>query len=138
MFVFAPDGTIPISFFTVPGCVHDSPGADWGGMYQILEGLCKNYKVSCVVDSAFGKIVSNFMIKSSHDFLSSDKPSRPEQLRDIREKRAATLMQQTAEWGMCGLQASFCCSKDWFGYKERGEQRITLFCLFYCSTFALV
>ncbi len=47
-------------------------------------------------------------------------------MRDIREKGAATSMLQTAEWGKLGLQASYPCSKDWFVYEERGEQRITL------------
>ncbi len=58
--------------------------------------------------------------------MSLDKPSRPEQMRDIKEKRAATSMHQTAEWGMCELQSSFPQLKDWFVYKEKGEQRITL------------
>ncbi len=30
VFVFVPDGTIPIAFFNVPGCVHDSQVAKWG------------------------------------------------------------------------------------------------------------
>ncbi len=118
MFVFAPDGTIPISFFNVPGCVHDSLVADWGCIYQKLEGLWENEKVSCVVDSAFGKIECNFMIKSSQDYLSSDKPSKPEQLKDIKEKRAATSMPQTTEWGMHGLHASLPCLKDLFGLSK--------------------
>ncbi len=42
-------------------------------------------------------------------------------MRDIREKRAATSMPQTAEWGMNGFQASFSCLKDLFVYKERDK-----------------
>ncbi len=56
VFVFAPDGTITISFFIVPGCVHDSQVAEWCCIYQKLEGLWEKYKVRCVMDSAFGKI----------------------------------------------------------------------------------
>ncbi len=69
----------------------------------------------------------NANLLSSHcKIMSSNQLSRSEQLRDVQEKRAATSMQQTAEYGMCRLQASFPCLKDWFVYKERGEQRITL------------
>ncbi len=78
------------------------------------------------MDSAFGKIERHFIIKSSQDYMSSNQLSRSEQLRDIQEKRAATSMRQTAEWGMRGLQASFPRLKDRFVYEERGERRITL------------
>ncbi len=72
VFVFAPDGTIPISFFNVPGCVHDSQVAEWGCIYQKLEELWEKYKVRCVMDSAFGKIERHFIIKSSQDYMSSN------------------------------------------------------------------
>ncbi len=69
----------------------------------------------------------NANLLSSHcKIMSSNQLSRSEQLRDVQEKRAATSMQQTAEWGMRGLLASFPCLKDQFAYEERGEQRITL------------
>ncbi len=100
--------------------------AEWGCIYQKLEGLWEKYKFRCIMDSAFGKFECQFIIKSSHDYISSNQLSRSEQSRDIQEKRAATSMWQTAEWGMHGLQASFPCLKDWFVYEERGEQRITL------------
>ena len=60
VFVFVPDGTIPIAFFNVPGCVHDSQVADWGGIYDKLESVYKLNGGVCVVDSAFGKITDNF------------------------------------------------------------------------------
>ncbi len=56
VFVFVPDGTIPIAFFNVPGCVHDSQVADWGGIYDKLESVYKSNGGVCVVDSAFGNI----------------------------------------------------------------------------------
>ncbi len=37
-FVFDPDGTIPLSFSNVLGCVHDSLVVDWGCIHQKLEG----------------------------------------------------------------------------------------------------
>ena len=36
VFVFCPDGTIPIAFFNVPGSVHDSQVAHWGRVYDEL------------------------------------------------------------------------------------------------------
>jgi len=36
VFVFCPDGTIPIVFFNVPGSVHDSQVAHWGRVYDKL------------------------------------------------------------------------------------------------------
>jgi hypothetical protein len=43
-----------------------------------------------------------------------------------REKRQATLVRQTAEWGMRMIQMLFSWIKDLFVYEERGEQRICL------------
>ncbi len=65
------------------------------------------YHICCVVASEFGKIECNYMIISLQDYTSLDKSSRIEQLHNIRVKRVATAMHQTAEWGMHGLQASF-------------------------------
>ncbi len=62
--VFAPDETIPISFFNVPGCVHDSQVADWFCIHQKLEGSWEKYEVKCVMDPAFGKSECKFIIKS--------------------------------------------------------------------------
>ncbi len=39
VFVFVPDGTIPIAFFNVPGSVNDSQVAKWGGIYEKLESF---------------------------------------------------------------------------------------------------
>ncbi len=36
VFCFCPDGTIPIAFFNVPGCVHDSQVAKWGDVHDKL------------------------------------------------------------------------------------------------------
>jgi hypothetical protein len=39
VFCFCPNGTIPIAFFNVPGCVHDSQVAEFGKMYDKLEDV---------------------------------------------------------------------------------------------------
>ncbi len=55
VFVFGPDGTIPIAAINYPGCFHDSQIADWGKIYRKLETVFNNNGEKCVVDSAFAK-----------------------------------------------------------------------------------
>jgi hypothetical protein len=38
----------------------------------------------------------------------------------------ATLMQQSAEWGMCAFQSLMPRIKDWMNFKECGESKVTL------------
>ena len=38
----------------------------------------------------------------------------------------ATLMQQSAEWGVCAFQSSTPCIKDWMNFKECGKSKVTL------------
>jgi hypothetical protein len=120
IFVFCPDGTIPIAFFNVPGSVHDSQVAHWGRVYDKLGAVYHDTGRKCTVDSAFGKVNRPFLIKSSQDYLVSTMPTRLEQREDIQRKRQATLMRQAAEWGMCAIQSSFPCLKDTFVYEEYG------------------
>jgi hypothetical protein len=99
---FAPDGTIPVAFFNVPGCTHDSTMADWGGLYDKLKQVYNETGLKFVIDSAFSSPTMDFLIKSSQDYLVADLglEDRDEVLESIAEKRAATLMRQSAEWGM--------------------------------------
>ena len=69
VFCFCPDGTIPIAFFNVPGSVHDSQVADWGDVYLKLEAVYRSMGGKCTVDSAFGQVEREFLIKSSQDDL---------------------------------------------------------------------
>ncbi len=61
-----------------------------GYVFIKLEGFWEKYKVSCFMHSEFGKIECKFIIKSSQYYMSSNQPSRSEQLRDIHKKRAVT------------------------------------------------
>ncbi len=54
------------------------------------------YGVQCAVDSEFGKIERDFMVKSTQDDLTSNKTTRQEAKFDVIMKRAATSMQQSA------------------------------------------
>ena len=54
-----------------------------------------------------------------------------DQIANIVVKRAATSMQQSAEWGMRAVQSSFPRLKDTVIYEEHGERRIIFNCFFH-------
>ena len=126
VFCFCPDGTIPIAFFNVPGCVHDSQVADFGRIYDKLEDVYQTTGGKCCVDSAFGNVDRKYLYKSCQDILGSKAPTRRERKLDLQKKRQATSARQTSEWGMLTMQASFPRVRDRFVYEERGERRIVL------------
>ena len=126
VFCFAPDGTIPIAFFNVPGSVHDSQIADWGNVYTKLERVYVETGGKCTVDSAFGCKDREYLIQSSQDDMVSNEATEEERHADIRMKMDATSMRQSAEWGMHMLQSAFPRLKDTFLYEEGGERRIYL------------
>ncbi len=87
---FCPEGTISIAFINIPGSVHDSQIADYGGIYDKLESMYLRGGAKCSVDSAFGKITREFLIKSSQELI---------HIKNVAERRIAsdaTLMQQSA------------------------------------------
>ncbi len=53
MFCFAPDGTVRIAFFNVPGCFHNFQIADWVNIHDKLEKVFKVTGARCTVDSGF-------------------------------------------------------------------------------------
>ena len=67
VFVFCPDGTIPIGTWNVPGSFHDSTIAEWGNIYKKLRDVYENSGTAgkCTVDSAFSRKRYDFLIKSS-------------------------------------------------------------------------
>jgi len=117
---FCPDGTIPIAYINVPGSVHDSQIADYGNIYDKLESVYKRDGGQCTVDSAFGNVTREYLIKSSQDLL---------YIRDYHKQniaRDATSMRQSAEWGIRAFQSSMPRMKDRMKFEERGEQKVTL------------
>jgi len=95
VFVFCPDGTIPIAFFfNVPGSVHDSQVAHWGGVCDKLGAMYDEIGGKCTVDSAFGKVNS-----SSCRGIISSRPCQHAKSRGwtSHRKRQATFMRQAAE-----------------------------------------
>ncbi len=61
VFVFTPDGTFPMTYFNIPGCIHGSQVAEWGNIYAKLEAMFDKYGVCCAVDSGVGKTERDFM-----------------------------------------------------------------------------
>jgi hypothetical protein len=53
VFVFGPDGTIPICCYNLPGSIHDNLVAEWGNIYPKLERVYDAVGGWCAVDSAF-------------------------------------------------------------------------------------
>jgi hypothetical protein len=116
---FCPDGTIPIAYVSIPGAVHYSQIADYG-VYDKLETVYQRDGGQCTVDSAFGNVNREFLIKSSQELIHI----RSYCVQSIA--RDATLMRQSAEWGMRAFQSSMPCIKDRMKFEECGERKVTL------------
>jgi hypothetical protein len=110
---FAPDGAIPACFYNVPGCTHGTV-ADWGRIYTKLEKIYEETGLKFVINSAFSSANIPYLIRSSQDYLTADDnlQDADDQLLDLQIKREATSMQQSAEWGIRGVQSSFPRLKD--------------------------
>ncbi len=116
----SPDGTIPIMFVNIPGAIHDSQVADYGETYDKLELVYLRDGGKCSVDSAFGNVSRDFLIKSSQVLM---------HIEDHWEQRIAhdvSSMQQSAEWGIRVFQSSMPRVKDWMKFKTRGEGKVPL------------
>ncbi len=74
VFCFCLDGTIPISFFNVPGSVHDSQVAKFENIYNKLEEVYHLYGAKCCVDLAFGHVTRGYLYKPCQDLLGSNAP----------------------------------------------------------------
>ncbi len=116
---FCPDGTIPIVFCNIPGAVHDSQVADHGDIYVKLELVYLQDGAKCTVDSAFGNMSREFLIKSLKELIHIE--DRVE--RGIAHD--ATSMRQPAEWGMRAFQSSMPRLKDHMKFETHGEWRVT-------------
>ena len=111
--VFCPDRTIPICCYNVPGTVHDSNIALMGDIYKKLEAVYNLTGGKCTVDSTFARNTYPFLIKSC-------KPTLDMTIEGMEIARDATLMRQSAEWGMRAFQSSFPRIKDRISIEYRG------------------
>jgi hypothetical protein len=106
VFVYCPDGTIPICCYNVPGCIHDSKIADWGNIYLKLESVYNRNGGICTVDSAFSKKDKPYLLQSSQG-VNLENGSRRDLRQAIAINSETTLIRQSAEWGMRSIQSSF-------------------------------
>jgi hypothetical protein len=67
---------ILIAFFNVPGSVLYSQVAELGKIYSKLEHVYKTMGGKCCIDSAFGSIERDFLLKSGKDLIGSSAPTR--------------------------------------------------------------
>ncbi len=112
VFCFCPDGTITTAFLNVPGSVHDSQVTEFGKIYQKLEQVHKTTGGKGCVDSLFGNLKRDYLLKSGQDLLDPSAPPHCEQNLEHQLRRQTTLARQMAEWGMLTIQASFLQVKD--------------------------
>lgn len=124
VFVFCPDGTIPIAFMNCPGATHDSTVSEWGDIYNKLERVFEETGGICCVDSAFRMRNCPYIIKSSQNNLIGNGATLEEVRHDIARKRAATSMRQAAEWGMRGIQSSFPRLYDRMRFEIKGREEL--------------
>jgi hypothetical protein len=118
---FCPDGTIPIAYINIQeGAVHDSQIANYGNIHDKLEAVYRLDGGQCTIDSAFGNIRREFLIKSSQELI------HIQSYRARRIARDATSMHQSVEWGMQAFQSLMPCIKDRVTLEERGERKVTL------------
>jgi hypothetical protein len=66
---FCLDGTITIAYINIPGSVHDSQVAEYGNMYNKLECVYRRDGTQCTIDSAFGNVTREYLIKSLQELI---------------------------------------------------------------------
>jgi hypothetical protein len=116
LFVFGVDGRIIHAVLNVPGSVHDSTLAVWGGTYKKLRAVYERTGAICCVDSAFVSQNVPYLIRSAqvnHNARDANKKARMDE---------ATSLRQAAEWGMRAIQSSMPRVKDEIRYEENGER----------------
>ena len=93
VFLFAPDGTIPIMAINAPGSMHDRKITSYGKVYKKLKRMWVNYGVKTIVDSAFGSSKETYLVKSH-----SNPTSERNEKNKIKAKEASSIGQMS-EWG---------------------------------------
>ena len=117
LFVFGADGRIIEAVMNVPGSVHDSTLAVWGGTYAKLKRVYEETGGICAVDSAFAASNAPYLIKSSQDIMAANSAAEMVKLTE------ATSLRQAAEWGMRAIQGSMPRLKEPIHYEMNGERK---------------
>jgi hypothetical protein len=112
---FCPDRMVPIVICNIPGAVHDNQVADYGDIYNKFELVYLRDGAKCTLDSAFGNVSREFVIKSLQEIV---------HIKDCMERgiaHDATSLWQFAEWGMRAFQLSVPRLKDRMKFETCGE-----------------
>ena len=117
VFVFCPDGKIPLCLLNAPGTFHDSTMADYG-IYEGMEYIFMQSGGKVVVDSAFNVTNAQYLIKSSQTDTCD--------VFRLRLNREATSIRQLSEWGMRMIQGSFPRLKEELYFEEKGDHQVIL------------
>jgi DDE superfamily endonuclease len=118
LFVFAADGRIINCLTNVPGSVHDSTIAVWGGTYRKLRRIYERTGGVCCEDSAFAATEVPYLLRSA-----PQDPQNAKTQADIRRQSEATSLRQAAEWGMRAIQGSMPRLTETIKYEKKGERR---------------
>jgi hypothetical protein len=114
-FVFSACCRIIACVLNVPGSVHDSTLAEWGGIYTLLETTYQRTSEICCADSAFAALNNAFIIRSAQDVTQAETEL------EVVQMEEATALQQASEWGMRAIQGVFPRLKDTIKFKSAGE-----------------
>jgi DDE superfamily endonuclease len=117
LLMFSACGRIISCVMNVPGSIHDSALALWGGVYDTLQEAYARTGGKCCVDSAFASANAPYLIRSSED--STTKARTPHEMIQLRE---ATSLRQALEWGMRAIQSSMPRLYDRIQYEAEPEE----------------
>ena len=120
IFLFVLDGCICAMAINAPRSFHDLHIMDILGMYHLVEWLCLEYGVACLVDSAFRYNLHPWLIRSAQN------PRENLTQEEIAMFHKATLVCQLTEWGMGTFQSAFPRTKDRPRICDRPERRYML------------
>ena len=116
LLVFSVCGRIISCVVNVPGSIHDSTMAIWGGVYDALYGVYQRTGGKCCVDSAFASNNNDYLIRSAED------TTKAKSAHEIVLLNQATSLRQAAEWGMRGVQSSMPRLRDRIKYEAEPSE----------------
>jgi DDE superfamily endonuclease len=120
LFVFAADGRIIDAVVNIPGSVHDSTIAIWGGTYGRLKDVYRKTGGICCVDSAFAAGNAPYLIRSAQDV------NMAKSAKEMAIMKEATSLRQAAEWGMRAIQGSMPRLTETIKYETNGERKLVM------------
>jgi hypothetical protein len=107
-------------FVNIPGAVHDSQVANYWDVYEKLKAVFVGNGGKYTVDSMFGNLSRDFLIKILQESFHIEDHRKQEIACDVPS------MQQSAELEMRAFQSPMPCLKDHIKFETRVELRVVL------------